>query len=107
MEEAVEFNGEAVGVNKESMGEPNYEAIANQLMQENNQLRQILQQTQMDNLLKRLDYLFKVIDMSLKSNGKVFGKDFVKNSIAEVEAIMTIKEEEAAAEEGNLTPSED
>ena len=107
MGERVELNGETVGLNKESMGEPNYEAIANQLMQENNQLRQILQQTQMDNLLKRLDYLFKVIDMSLKSNGMVFGQDFVKNSIAEVEAIMTIKEEEAAAEEEYSTPSED
>lgn len=99
--------GETVELNKESTGEPNYEAIAGQLIQENNQLRQILQQNQMDNLLKRLDYLFKVIDMSLKSNGMVFGQDFVKNSIAEVEAIMTIKEEEAAAEEEYSTPSED
>lgn len=57
---------------------------ATQLAVQNNQLRMKLQECNMYNAFKRLDYLFKVIE-----NKDSFNKTFLDKCIKEVEDIMT------------------
>lgn len=64
------------------------ENIAHQLSEQAKQLYMKLQDANMNNMFKRLDYLFKVVE-----NGHMFKQDFLEKSIAEIEEIMTIPEE--------------
>lgn len=48
-----------------------------------------LQQADMSNMFKRLDYLFKVIE-----NKEVFSEDFLKQTVEEVVSVMTIPTED-------------
>ena len=48
-----------------------------------------LQQADMSNMFKRLDYLFKVIE-----NKEVFSEDFIKQTVEEVVSVMTIPTED-------------
>lgn len=73
----------------EKMSYEQLENIAHQLSEQNRQMYQQLQQANMTNVFKRLDYLFKVVE-----NASHFTKDFYSNCIKEIESIMTITEEE-------------
>lgn len=65
--------------------------IAGQLQQQNVQLRQALQRANYENLFRRLDYLFKVLD-----NAHMFDIDFVEECTTEIqESIRLPKDEES------------
>lgn len=51
------------------------------------------QNAQIDNVFKRLDYLFKVVD-----NFTFFNKEFANNVIKEIEDLLTIKSEKTTQE---------
>ena len=82
----------------EKMSYEQLENIAHQLSEQNKQLYMKLQATNMSNMFKRLDYLFKVVE-----NGHMFKQDFLEKCITEIEEIMTVPEESENSEEG--TPS--
>ena len=65
------------------------ENIAHQLSEQNRQLFAKLQELNMANMFKRLDYLFKVIE-----NGHMFKQYFLEKCIEEVESLMTVPEQE-------------
>ena len=65
------------------------ENVAHQLSEQNRQLYNQLQKSNLTNMFKRLDYLFKVIE-----NGKVFKQEFLEKCITEIEELMTVPEEE-------------
>ena len=69
------------------------ENVAHQLSEQNRQLLAKLQELNMANIFKRLDYLFKVIE-----NGHMFKQYFLKKCIEEVESLMTVPEQEEEPE---------
>ena len=69
------------------------EGVAHQLSEQNRQLFAKLQELNMTNVFKRLDYLFKVIE-----NGHMFEQGFLKKCIAEVESLMIVPEQEEKPE---------
>ena len=69
------------------------ESVAHQLSEQNRQLFAKLQELNMTNVFKRLDYLFKVIE-----SGHMFKQDFLEKCIAEVESLMTVPEQEEKPE---------
>ena len=69
------------------------EGVAHQLSEQNRQLFAKLQELNMTNVFKRLDYLFKVIE-----NGHMFKQNFLEKCIAEVESLMTVPEQEEKPE---------
>lgn len=62
--------------------------VAGQLQQQNIQLRQALQRANYENLFRRLDYLFKVIE-----NSAVFSEEFVVSCVEEIEDSIKVPEE--------------
>ena len=60
----------------------------------NNQLLMQLQQMNMGNLFKRLDYLFKVVEFR-----EAFNPDFAHNCAKEIEGHMTPPEEDDKSED--------
>lgn len=64
------------------------ENIAGNLSSQVQQLTARLQEANMFNVFKRLDYCFKVIE-----NASAFNPDFINVIVTEVEAAMKIKEE--------------
>ena len=74
------------------------EQVAHQLSEQARQLYSQLQKSNLNNMFKRLDYLFKVVE-----NGHIFDQDFTNKCIDEIENIMTIQEES----EGNTEDSVD
>lgn len=77
----------------EKMSYEQLEGIAHQLSEQNRQLFAKLQELNMTNMFKRLDYLFKVIE-----NGHMFEQHFLEKCIAEVESLMTVPEQEEKPE---------
>ena len=77
----------------EKMSYEQLEGIAHQLSEQNRQLFAKLQELNMTNMFKRLDYLFKVIE-----NGHMFEQDFLEKCTAEVESLMTVPEQEEKPE---------
>ena len=77
----------------EKMSYEQLEGIAHQLSEQNRQLFAKLQELNMTNVFKRLDYLFKVIE-----NGHMFKQYFLEKCIAEVESLMTVPEQEEKPE---------
>ena len=77
----------------EKMSYEQLENVAHQLSEQNRQLFAKLQELNMANMFKRLDYLFKVIE-----NGHMFKQDFLEKCIAEIESIMTVPEQEEESE---------
>ena len=77
----------------EKMSYEQLEGVAHQLSEQNRQLFAKLQELNMANMFKRLDYLFKVIE-----NGHMFKQDFLEKCIAEVESLMTVPEQEEKLE---------
>ena len=64
------------------------EQVAHQLSEQARQLYSQLQKSNMTNMFKRLDYLFKVVE-----NGHIFKQNFLEKCIAEIEELMTVPEE--------------
>lgn len=65
------------------------ESVARQLSEQNRELYTKLQQMDMMNIFKRLDYLFRVVENHTK-----FGKAFVDKCKDEIVTLMTIPEKE-------------
>ena len=82
----------------EKMSYEQLEQVAHQLSEQARQLYSQLQKSNLNNMFKRLDYLFKVVE-----NGHIFDQDFTNKCIDEIENIMTIQEES----EGNTEDSAD
>ena len=71
------------------------ENVCHQLSEQSRTLYQKLQEANMTNIFKRLDYLFAVLE-----NKNVFPEEFVKACVEEVITSITIpKEEEEKSEE--------
>ena len=77
----------------EKMSYDQLESVAHQLSEQNRQMFAKIQELNMANVFKRLDYLFKVIE-----NGHMFKQDFFEKCIAEIESIMTVPEQEEKPE---------
>ena len=74
--------------NSEKLSYEPLENVAHQLSEQNRQLYAKLQEMQVSNMFKRLDYLFKVVE-----NTGVFSIDFHTRCVEEIESLMTIPEE--------------
>jgi hypothetical protein len=77
---------------QKQVGKMSYEQlenIAHQLSIQNQDLHKRLNEANLINVFKRLDYLFKVVENSDK-----FNTDFVNLCINEIEGLLTINEEE-------------
>ena len=67
------------------------ENVAHQLSEQSRQLYQRLQEVNMENTFKRLDFLFKVVNSTTD-----FPKTFIDNCKAEIVSLMTIPDEETS-----------
>ena len=83
----------------EKMSYEQLENIAHQLSEQAKQLYMKLQEANINNIFKRLDYLFKVVE-----NGHMFKQDFLEKCIAEIEEIMTVPEETEEDDKEEETP---
>lgn len=79
---------------KQKMSYEELENVAAQLSQQNQQLYARLQQSEVSNMLSRLEFLFKVV-----KNATAFPAEFVEKCVAEIVDIMTIPEVETTKEE--------
>lgn len=70
------------------------ESVAVELRKQCMQMYDKLNELNMENVFKRLDYLFKVVKYA-----NMFNEEFATACISEIETIMTIKSEEPATEE--------
>lgn len=70
------------------------ENIAHQLSEQSRQLYARLQEVNMTNVFKRLDYLFKIVE-----NAHAFNEEFVAKCVAEIEDLMTVPETEEETED--------
>lgn len=96
----VEMQPTAKGTERpEKMSYEQLENIAHQLSEQAKQLYMKLQAANMDNMFKRLDYLFKVVE-----SGHMFKQDFLEKCIAEIEEIMTVPEETEEDNKEGETP---
>lgn len=77
------------------------EQVAHQLSQQNQELYQKLQQINVDNIFKRLDFLFRVVQYPTE-----FPFDFVTRCVAEIQSIMIIPEKNDAELVGEKTNEE-
>jgi hypothetical protein len=77
----------------ERMSYDQLESVAHQLSEQNRQMFAKLQELNMANMFKRLDYLFKVVE-----NGHMFKQDFLEKCVAEIESIMTVPKQEEEPE---------
>lgn len=84
--------------NKKEQKKLSYEELQNvagQLSQQNQQLNMMIQQANMTNMFKRLDYLFKVLEFR-----ECFDSDFVIICSEEIKSMINPEEEsEEAAKE--------
>lgn len=79
----------------EKMTYEQLENVAHQLSEQARQLYARLQEADMTNVFRRLDYLFKVIE-----NQHVFPEDFVEQCVNEITELITIpKESEIQSED--------
>lgn len=65
------------------------ENVAHQLSEQVRQLYAKLQESNLENMFKRLDYLFKVIE-----NTYAFNEEFVSKCTSEIESLMTLPDPE-------------
>lgn len=70
-----------------------YKKFVEALKSQNSQLMYQLQGANLNNMFKRLDYLFKVVE-----NAAMFDEAFVDQCIAEIKELMTPPEEEKPEE---------
>jgi len=78
---------------EEKMSYEELNNIAHQLSEQSKKLYTQLQETNMTNAFKRLDYLFKVLEFS-----DYFLPEFVATSAAEISTIITLPEEQPQVE---------
>lgn len=86
MEENVKVNNAAKPAEK--MSYEQLEQVAHQLSEQTRQLYAKLQETNMFNMFKRLDFLFKVAELS-----HMFNTEFVTSCTQEIQELLTIPEE--------------
>lgn len=84
----VEMASQAKSTDQQKMSYEQLEQIAHQLSEQARQLHSQLQKANLNNLFKRLDYLFMVVE-----NGHMFKQNFLDKCIKEIEDIMTVPEE--------------
>lgn len=65
------------------------ENVAHQLSEQVRQLYAKLQESNLENMFKRLDYLFKVIE-----NAHAFNEEFFFKCTSEIESLMTLPDNE-------------
>lgn len=78
----------------ENEGRLSYEQlnqVCNELFQQNQQLVQKVRALSVENSMKRLDYLFKVVELSTQ----IKDSDFVNQCLDEIKETITIPEEPA------------
>ena len=80
-------------LNKEKMSYEELENIAHQLSEQSRVLMQKLQEANMGNMFKRLDYLFKIIEFKHTFNGY-----FISKCVKEIQDMISIPEEEPIEE---------
>ena len=85
----------------EKMSYDQLESVAHQLSEQNRQMFAKIQELNMANIFKRLDYLFKVVE-----NGHMFQQDFLEKCIAEIEELLTVPEEDNKEETSNIKTEE-
>lgn len=79
--------------------------LSQQVQQQNKYIQQMHKQMQEMSFMlqnKRMDYLFKVVEIANRSNISeyaCFAKDFVENCIAEIQESLTIPQQEEEKEE--------
>lgn len=80
------------------------ENVAHQLSEQSKKLYEKLQEVNMTNVFKRLDYLFKVIE----AGDTLLSTEFVKKCAKEIEDLMTVEEKEEVkkAEEDSTEKTE-
>ena len=83
--------GDKVEETVEKMSYEQLENIAHQLSEQSRTLAQKLQEVNMVNIFKRLDYLFKVLEFADKG---YFTDDFISECTDEIRMMITIPEEE-------------
>lgn len=81
-------------VRPEKMSYEQLENIAHQLSNQVKQLYAKLQESNLANMFKRLDYLFKVVE-----NAHAFSEEFVAKCVAEIEDLMTVSETKEETED--------
>lgn len=77
----------------EKMSYEQLENVAHQLSNQVQQLHAKLYEANVNNIFKRLDYLFKVVE-----NAHAFNEAFVTKCLTEIEELMTVPEPEEEAE---------
>lgn len=78
---------------KEKMSYEELENIAHQLSEQGRVLAQKLQEANMGNVFKRLDYLFKIIEFE-----HIFDDNFTNKCVKEIQDMISIPEEETNKE---------
>ena len=73
----------------EKMSYEQLENVAHQLSEQVRQLYAKLQEANLENMFKRLDYLFRVVE-----NAHSFSVDFVNKCTSEIESLMTLPDPE-------------
>ena len=73
---------------KKKLSYEELENVAHQLSEQSRQLYAKLQQSELNNVYKRLDYLFKILEFR-----SCFEDSFINKCVNEIEEIMTIPEE--------------
>lgn len=92
-----EKEGKVVEMGKREPQKLSYEQlenVAHQLSDQNKQLYQALQKANVDNLFKRLEYLFKVLEQAHH-----FPDEFITKCAEEIVSMITIPEKEEETEE--------
>lgn len=93
-EAKVEMKTTPEAARPEKMSYEQLENIAHQLSNQAKQLYAKLQEANMVNMFKRLDYLFKVVE-----NAHSFNEEFVAKCVAEIEDLMTVPKTEEETED--------
>lgn len=78
----------------EKMSYEQLENIAHQLSEQSRKLYMKLQEVEMSNTFKRLDYLFKVLNYNT-----MFAEEFVKKCSSEIVELMTVPEPKKESKE--------
>lgn len=73
----------------EKMSYEQLENVAHQLSEQVRQLYAKLQEANLENMFRRLDYLFRVVE-----NAHSFSVDFVNKCTSEIESLMTLPDPE-------------
>lgn len=80
----------------EKMSYEQLENVAHQLSEQVRQLCAKLQEANLENMFKRLDYLFRVVE-----NAHSFSVDFVNKCTSEIESLMTLPDPEEEVKENS------